>query len=164
MPPLPILVLMGASAADVFIEDLRGSVQSHIERRSALNREWESFRTLTNSRRSKRILASYWCRSHNCSLAVVLSSPLGPLVHLGRYHLSPALNEATSTAAGRARNTSNGSDRWNDRTLSLADVAECDPASNVTVGIDLNCPHIRRRFISSAELLDDVAQKRIRKF
>jgi hypothetical protein len=75
----------------------------------------------------------------------------------------PHATPATSTQAARARNTSNGKDDWKDHTLSLDDMAQSVTAFNVTMGVELNCPHARR-FIPCSELLEDVAEGRVRKF
>ena len=154
---------VGPSTVDVFAQQLRQGLREVEQRRTDLAEEWELFRRLSATQRRRRTLAAYWCR-HECPLATVFQSASGTLVHLRHYRLSPALNGATSTPAGRTRNTSNGIDKWNARVLRLDEVTDGGLAMNLIIGIDLHCHHVPPRFVSAAELLADVEARRIRTF
>ncbi len=85
--------------------------------------------------RSHRVLA-YRCRSR-CLLVDVLNTKHGLIVHLPRYKLSPAQNEASSTSSGRAANTEDGNRRWKAHTFFEADA----------VNVAVTCDHIVHKLI-----------------
>jgi hypothetical protein len=80
-------------------------------------------------------------------LADVLRLPQGVVVHTPAYKLSPAVNEASSSEGGRARNTRDGDRRWSARTFFIEDCA------NVT----LNCDHIHQHVLELAEIAEHTA-------
>lgn len=84
-----------------------------------------------------------------CTLAQVLPTKAGIIVHRPGYKHSPKVNEATSNAAGRARNTLDGDRRWTADTFMLQD------AANLVV----NCDHVLDVIIDRETLVADAAAR-----
>ena len=93
---------------------------------------------------SHRIL-TYRCPSR-CLLLDVLSFPQGVVFHQPAYKLPPAVNEATSSEAGRARNTDDGIRRWKPRTYFAEDCGN----------VSINCAHVHQLVIDKAGIEDDL--------
>lgn len=81
----------------------------------------ELYRALESSGRlSKLRRLTYRCRAGRCLLLDAVETPLGIVVHQPPHKRSPALNEASSTPAGRTVNTSDGDRRWTAQTYWFA--------------------------------------------
>ena len=70
--------------------------------------------------------------SHGCLLLTVFQTPAGPAFHQPRYKLSPEMNAATSSEAGRLTNTEDNVRRWNAQGGLLASA----------VNFSLACDHV----------------------
>lgn len=102
----------------------------------------------TRRLRSHRLL-SYRCPSRCLLLDVVnLPAPVGLVLHVPRYRLSPGLNAATSNESGRANNTEDGVNHWKGWT------GPRSAASNPT----LTCKHVRTN-LPDTDLDDDLAAR-----
>jgi|SRR5699024_2708576 len=86
----------------------------------------------TGQLKSHRVV-TYRC-PQRCMLLDVLNlpDPLGVVVHIPRYRLSPGLNAQTSSADGRANNTEDGDNHWQGWTAPRAQVSRPE----------LTCKHV----------------------
>lgn len=91
----------------------------------------------------------YRC-THRCALARIYSTNAGVIVHRSRYKLSPKINEASSSASGRTKNTEDGDRRWRATTYFL------DQAGNVT----LDCDHLRQMVLDVDTVAADARARR----
>ena len=90
------------------------------------------------------LAVTYRC-PRRCTLAQILTTKAGILVHRPRYKLSPTVNAASSSEAGRAKHTEDGNRRWKAGTFML-------------VGdIPAQCDHLQGRAIPAARVRADVA-------
>jgi hypothetical protein len=97
--------------------------------------------------RSVMVLEAYCDHKRSCPLLYVWKSQGSLLYYAPPYQLSPTRNDATSTSAGRAANTTNGEDQWRAR-AGLFEHLRGFPA------ITLGCDHVYRQYISPSDLLD----------
>ena len=74
-------------------------------------------------------LVTYRCR-RGCTLLDIVQVPGMRIAHQNRYKLSDAVNEASSSASGRARNTVDGNRRYIPQTY------DCEQVVNFTLACD----------------------------
>ena len=116
------------------------------------------YRALTaTGRKSKLRRIEYRC-PRRCLLLEAVETPLGILIHQNRYKLSPAQNEARSSADGRAANTYDGDRHWQERSYFLADSALSWPEPEVSQV--LTCDHVLAFPLTSARLTADWGARR----
>ena len=100
---------------------------------------------------SSHRLLSYRC-PRRCLLLDVAQfpAPVGVVLHTPGYKRSPTVNEATSTAAGRAANTVDGDRRWKAHTFLP------EQAINVT----LACDHVESVLLDLETVQADLDARR----
>jgi len=101
---------------------------------------------------SHRVI-TYRCRlpRQRCLLLDVLETPAGQIFHFPRYKLPPGVNEATSTAEGRAANTEDGGRKWKGYTSFIEAVGDT---------FEVNCDHVRAVPLTRDRVAADIAAGR----
>lgn len=132
-----------AASLDELMSRLRG-------RQEQADAVYAALRSNTRTRKRARTLTYRCPNSHRCALAEVYASPVGVLIHHPRYKLSPVLNEASSSEAGRLANTVDGDRRWQGRTYFL----------EMAVNLTLNCDHVHHAVIDREQVLQDISAGR----
>lgn len=85
-----------------------------------------------------------------CLLADVLTTAQGIIIHVPAYKLSPKVNEESSSASGRAANTTDGDRRWKAHTFPV------EAAINVTC----TCDHVHHFVLDVDTIEADVEARR----
>lgn len=97
---------------------------------------------------------TYRCHARRCLLLEAVDTPEGVLVHQKRYKLSPTVNEATSTAEGRAANTEDGRNHWRAQTYWLSTSAlRWDDLPQA--GQSLECDHVLSHLLTAPQFTAD---------
>ncbi len=99
--------------------------------------------------KSHRVI-DYRC-PQRCLLLDVLNLPQGALFHQTGYKLPPAVNDATSSASGRAKNTRDGKNHWEARTYFAEDC----------VNVSLDCAHVHQVVIDKTQVQADIDTGRV---
>lgn len=127
-----------------FVEALRRSITEGEARSDAAG----AFYSMLKGRgqlKSHRVL-TYRCK-RRCLLLDVLDTRHGILVHQPRYRLSPALNAASSSEGGRAKNTEDGHRKWRERAFFLQDA----------LNLSVQCDHLAQHVVSNERIRGDAA-------
>lgn len=132
-------------------EDFAASVKNMFSASVARDLAAEHFYAMLEMRKqlkSHRVF-TYRCpnQKRRCMLVNVLNTREGIIVHVPRYKLSPAVNAASSTEDGRAKNTEDGGHKWKTRTFFLESA----------INLECNCDHIRQRVVTIEQLQADLA-------
>lgn len=97
---------------------------------------------------NRRADVIYRCPSpKRCALARVYRTAAGDVVQVPRYKLSPAVNEATSSEAGRAANTEDGARRWREHSFMIGHA----------LNVALNCDHTLQLVLTRERIAADLA-------
>lgn len=103
---------------------------------------------LTSARLPQMRRLTYRCATPaRCLLLDAVDTPLGVLLHQRRYKQSRGINEARSSAQGRAKNTSDGDNHWLPRTYwleqsALSILTEPDVIGGETGHLAVQCDHV----------------------
>lgn len=114
------------------------------------------YRALTSTRRIGELRRlTYRCHAQRCLLLDAAEVPsVGWIIHVKRYKNSPTVNESTSVAEARAKETTDGDRHWRPRTfwavqstLSRPDIPEAS--------LHLNCDHVLRHDLTARRFHQD---------
>lgn len=97
-----------------------------------------AYETATRAHIRAALVVEYRCRRRGCLLLHIWRSPQGLMFYQPPYKNSPRLNDATSSASGRAKNTVDGARRWRSRAGNLDRVRGWD----VPMGLAVACDHV----------------------
>ena len=101
------------------------------------------------------LVTEYRCRA-GCLLLHVWQMPTGRYWFTPGYDLSPGITEAETSQAARRKRTTDGYRKWVPQAGSFDDVVDVADRELDSVGITLNCDHVRI-FASARRLLADAA-------
>lgn len=127
------------------------------ERSTIAEATYEALRS-AGQRGSHRILL-YRC-TNGCIVLDVLNLPQGVILHSPAYRQSPGVNQASSSPAGRSKNTSDGNRRWLAGTRFAADIdslaIKCDHILDIAltkddIRADLDAGHAEIRVSPTGE-------------
>lgn len=84
---------------------------------------------------------TYRCHARRCLLLDAVETPLGVVCHQIRFKQSDGVNEARSSATGRAKNTFDGNNHWRPRTY-YVDVSALAWPQTTGSRLSVQCDHV----------------------
>jgi hypothetical protein len=128
------------------------------------------FERLSTKDRRAVTLVAYVCASQRgCALLTVWQAPNGRNWYTPRYVLSEEIAKIETAESARSKRTEDGQKRWRAMGGSLDELIEftrdaitldergIGRDASTTVGLSVNCRHLRNLFVSAREIAGDLA-------
>lgn len=111
---------------------------------------WSAYRKATPKQRRSVLLVEYRCKVRGCVLLTCWRSPMGRLVHLPGYKLSPERNAETVRYGQADRH-------WDESLVNLDALPVFADSGRYSSGLPLTCDHYSHS-VRTVDLLDDAAR------